>query len=308
MLSDVKGVLEYAKRIGMWETMYSMLRYAEVLIEERSLNDMGRLSSDESFNHARLVVNSSGKPYVLKLIGQSTSLETECLREWNKIPTIKTYVPELVAFGEQGGFKWNLQEYIENTYQLPSLNLEKRWNGKPIDYDARGLKLLPEVAALSSILCSTEANINLFPDEVEVLESVINRAVDHNDKHIIKLATTLLETRELLTYPRNSLVHGDLHIGNVMVGREGLRAIDPFGLKGSPASDIAKYIALSCRDNKIDDTARMVESEFDIHRFDLGWLIAANLLNRMMYLDMMQSGTIDTKGNTELAFKAMSIW
>lgn len=308
MLSDVRGVLEYAKRIGMWETMFAMLRYAETLLDEYELSDMGRLSGDESFNHARLVVDTQGRPLVLKLISQSTSLETECLREWNTVSSLDGLVPELVAFGSNDVCKWNLQEYIEQTVDMPALLVEKRWNGKPFDYDARGVDVLLDVARLSSMLCRSDVNVNLFPDEVEVLETVIARAFDHSNKDIVSLATTLFETRDILTYPRNRLVHGDMHRGNVMVGRQGIRVIDPFGVRGSQASDIAKYIALSCRDAGIADTARMIENEFEIHRFDLGWLIAANILNRMMYLDMMQGGIVDPKGNTELAMKAMSIW
>lgn len=38
------------------------------------------------------------------------------------------------------------------------------------------------------------------------------------------------------------LVHGDLHLGNVMAGDEGPKAIDPHGLAGNPADDLLQLL------------------------------------------------------------------
>jgi streptomycin 6-kinase len=161
---------------------------------------------------------------------------------------------------------------------------------------------------LSNNIITNDFNKYIFPDEINVLTSVIEREFETENKELSKLANTLIESKPYLVEERLWLVHGDFHAGNLAETANGLKAFDPFGMKGTPASDPAKYIALSCRDERIKSTALLAENITECNRFDLGWLIAANILKRLHYLKIMGRPSTNEKGNIKLAYKAMEIW
>jgi streptomycin 6-kinase len=82
------------------------------------------------------------------------------------------------------------------------------------------------------------------------------------------------ELDRLLTTPAPTvLVHGDLHLGNVLDGgRVGLCAIDPKACRGDPCFDAADYVAAGAgRDGELDRRlAGLAAAGYDPDRV-LGW-------------------------------------
>jgi streptomycin 6-kinase len=81
------------------------------------------------------------------------------------------------------------------------------------------------------------------------------------------------ELDRLLTTPAPiALVHGDLHLDNVLVGEHGLFAIDPKACRGDPCFDAADYVAAGAdRDGELDSRlAGLAVVGYDPDRV-LGW-------------------------------------
>lgn len=308
-LEDTKNVLEAAQKNGRWESTYLLLSHVESILNNLKLTPLERLSSDGSHNYALLVKADDGSTLVLKLISQGSSLETECLREWQQHPTITNRTAKLINYGElPNNSKWNLQEFLSSTVEEPVNTANVGFGKKNQDYENRGVALLEEALLLSKEIRTNDFNKYVFPDELEILNIVIEREFETKNKEMSRLSNTLVHSKPYFNEDRLWLVHGDYHVGNLTQTSEGLKAFDPFGVRGTKASDAAKYIALSCRDENILEHAKKAESITECNRFDLGWLIAANILKRLHYLKIMGRPSTNEKGNVALAYKAMEIW
>jgi hypothetical protein len=304
---DTLAIFDSAHKRGAFESTYLLLSNIEPLLKSLRLNDIARLSILDSHNHARLVKDSDGNKLVLKLIGQDTSLETECLKEWGLNPNTKGLVPNLVDYGTlPNNGKWNLQEYVEGESIL--VDTQVAFSQRNKDYEKVGALHSVDAFKLAASIRSNNFNRNIFPDEIKVLISVLERESDSNDKLLSKLSNHLIETKEFLTPDRMFLIHGDFHAGNIIKTTNGFKAIDPFGMAGTKASDAAKYIALSVRDENIKENALIAEDLTECSRLDLGWLIAANIIQRLSYMNIMGTPSRNIKGNIALAYKAMEIW
>lgn len=303
---DTQEALTVAEANGNYESLYFLLKHAENIISQLKLTDVGTLSSVDSLNHARLVENDKGEKLVLKMISQSTSLETECLREWHLNSSTDSLCPKLINYGElPNGSKWNLQEFFENNYTLPEIKYSFTERNK--DYERLGKEKLVPAMHLAKKLKANDFNKALFPDELDVLLTVIHRELETKNKDLSRLAATLMDSREFIS-ERTYLIHGDYHIGNIFFTDKGDKVIDPFGVRGTDASDAAKYIALSCRDKDIKESIRITQDITDCNRIDLGWLVAANILKRVHYLNLMGNPSSNIKENVKLAFSALETW
>jgi Ser/Thr protein kinase RdoA (MazF antagonist) len=304
---DTTELLESAKERGVWNASYLLLSNLDPLMSKLGLTDVGRLSSIDSHNHARLVEDKKGNKLVLKLISQNTSLETECLREWARNRNTAGFVPKLIDYGEiTNGGKWNLQEFIEG--ESSNEEAQYTFSERNKDYERMGVTLAKEAFKLAAQIRSNDFNREIFPDEVDVLSVVLEREFETKNKNLSRLVEKLITSKEYLTPDRMFLIHGDFHVGNIFITPEGPKVIDPFGMKGTKASDAAKYIALSMRDEKIKDYALMAEDITECNRIDLGWLIASNIVARLHYLKLMGKPSKNEKGHIALANSALEIW
>jgi hypothetical protein len=303
---DTLKVLENARAAGRWESSYLLLSKVDSLLQTLKLTPLERLSSDDSHNYALLVEAEDKSRLVLKMISQSTSLETECLREWHLNPQTDSLCPKLENYGElPNGGKWNLQEFLNNNYTLPSISYGFKERGK--DFERIGKEKLAESMQLARGLKANNFNKALFPDELDVMLTVIHRELETKNKELSILAAKLMDTREFLS-ERTYLIHGDYHIGNIAFTDNGNKVIDPFGVRGTDASDAASYIALSCRDEGIKESIRIAQDITDCNRIDLGWLVAANIVKRLNYLHITGQKVNNLKGNIRLAYEALETW
>ncbi|WP_211222434.1 aminoglycoside phosphotransferase family protein [Actinokineospora enzanensis] len=88
---------------------------------------------------------------------------------------------------------------------------------------------IPAPPGLPSLSDKAREWIEIVPDHAARLGSPLPQRV---------IDTALANARDLAEEPHTSLLHGDLHFGNIMRADDGLRVIDPNGLVGDPAAEL----------------------------------------------------------------------
>lgn len=102
---------------------------------------------------------------------------------------------------------------------------------------------------------------HIFPSYLDWVERIADymqtRTVDY-PRLASQMERSRLLCRELwVRHNRLSLLHGDLHHDNILLGEEGYRIIDPKGVAGDPVFDLARFIF-----NEFDDFKHIDPADF----------------------------------------------
>lgn len=156
------------------------------------------------------------------------------------------------------------------------------WQGQGLVPDASllgpGVLLLEEVegSGLSRVSALTGGEANLVGNLLRELHRHESQGFPELWAHVAERQQTIATTRRLpgevqslathayrslAQLPRGrALLHGDLHAGNIVITSTGARVIDPYGLAGDPAYDVAFVAATSALLQ--EDTLRRLQTAY----------------------------------------------
>ncbi|WP_010275333.1 aminoglycoside phosphotransferase family protein [Paenibacillus senegalensis] len=206
--------------------------YQKVLGDLASYAEQWQLSSFQlvpSFS-ANLVLTCFSESYgnaVFKIGGPSSDISAECsaLSEYNGTPFCRVFEADL-----------------ENQVMLA----ERICPGTPLRNEASLEKRLAVFCTLYQDLHRSSEQAENYPTYLEWVSKITEYMSKRDD--CTELYRYMKRAKELCfsiceKYPRNMLLHGDLHHDNILLGQDGgYRIIDPKGVVGDPVFDVPRFL------------------------------------------------------------------